>query len=102
MAHRLWMTHETPRRFFLVPSEAALPAGSLDVWDLQFVRRQYLEAAIGSYEVSLDEAQAHVDAGWDRVVARVQQTWNRGAPGFVRSQGGRGVRSGRDLAVRHG
>ncbi len=72
---RLWTTRDEPRRFFLVPEDVELPRGSLGVRDLQLATRDVDELAVASFEVEVEEAQAHVDAGWKRVVGGVRDAW---------------------------
>ncbi len=61
-----------PRRFFLVPSGESMPAGDDELSDLQLVVRKVDLAAMEDFEVDLATAQAHVDAGWGRVLGTVR------------------------------
>lgn len=68
----LWMTTTDPRRYFLVPRGTSLPEGELEVRDLAFSSKRVVLASIEDYEVDRAAAQAHVDAGWSRLVGQAR------------------------------
>lgn len=70
----LWFTPQRDR-FFLVPQDLTLPPGDLEVRSLAAVRASLSEESLGPYEVDIDAARAHVDAGVGEVAGQVRGLW---------------------------
>ncbi|MCB9687388.1 MAG: hypothetical protein H6738_03780 [Alphaproteobacteria bacterium] len=71
---RLYFTADRAR-FFLVPPDVVVPAGELVLHTLQGTTDRLDEEALAPHEVDQDAAKAHVDAGWERGVARIRDAW---------------------------
>lgn len=71
---RLYFTADRGR-FFLVPADVVVPTGELVLHTLQGTTDRFDEEAITAHEVDQQAAKAHVDAGWERGVARIRDAW---------------------------
>ncbi|MCA9494219.1 MAG: hypothetical protein KC621_30035 [Myxococcales bacterium] len=78
---RLYFTADRTR-FFLVPPDVVVPQGELVLHTLQGTTDRLDEEAVAAHEVDQQAARAHVDAGWERGVARIRDAWREliGAP----------------------
>lgn len=72
--HRLWITPDR-QRFFLIPADHTLPDGDLEIRSLRAAVAAVDPDALSAYEVGVEQAAAHVDAGWEGVVGRVRDSW---------------------------
>jgi hypothetical protein len=70
----LWFTPDRTR-FFLVPHDLTLPPGELAIRSLQALKSLVSDSSLRPYEVSAEEARAHVDAGWEGTLSQVRELW---------------------------